>query len=255
MSVALGPFFWFGRYEWIACNSYGQRGEVQWSEKYLSINTKFFQISRILGIFRLAIFILQLTNSSGASAGNSWGQRGVVQWTVQRSRTFFKAAIASNTWCTPFYEYWRRNISFIFYSRWYLAATAVIMTFKCEQECCLLTNVKSDSEQNKTWKDNPAVSEQNKTWKDNPAVSWIVSPLSGKYDTKSGESMFLNWFLNKARYKLCQICIKARCMFPPWCKRNQACARTPHLLSRPGTAGRASEHEVRRHQSDQMIAQ
>ena len=255
MSVALGPFFWFGRYEWIACNSYGQRGEVQWSEKYLSINTKFFQISRILGIFRLAIFILQLTNSSGASAGNSWGQRGVVQWTVQRSRTFFKAAIASNTWCTPFYEYWRRNISFIFYSRWYLAATAVIMTFKCEQECCLLTNVKSDSEQNKTWKDNPAVSEQNKTWKDNPAVSWIVSPLSGKYDTKSGESMFLNWFLNKARYKLCQICIKARCMFPPWCKRNQACARTAHLLSQPGTAGRASEHEVRRHQSDQMIAQ
>ena len=138
MSVALGPFFWFGRYEWIACNSYGQRGEVQWSEKYLSINTKFFQISRILGIFRLAIFILQLTNSSGASAGNSWGQRGVVQWTVQRSRTFFKAAIASNTWCTPFYEYWRRNISFIFYSRWYLAATAVIMTFTFGQECCLL---------------------------------------------------------------------------------------------------------------------
>ena len=144
MSVALGPFFWFGRYEWIACNSYGQRGEVQWSEKYLSINTKFFQISRILGIFRLAIFILQLTNSSGASAGNSWGQRGVVQWTVQRSRTFFKAAIASNTWCTPFYEYWRRNISFIFYSRWYLAATAVIMTFKCEQECCLLNRTKHE---------------------------------------------------------------------------------------------------------------
>ena len=154
-------------------------------------------LSGILGIFRLAIFILQLTNSSGASAGNSWGQRGVVQWTVQRSRTFFKAAIASNTWCTPFYEYWRRSISFIFYSRWYLAATAVIMTFKCEQECCLLTNVKSDSEQNKTWKDNPAVSEQNKTWKDNPAVSWIVSPLS---DTYSNESMCLNWFLNEARY-------------------------------------------------------
>lgn len=61
-------------------------------------------------------------------------------------------------------------------------------------------NVKS--EQNKTWKDNPAVSEQNKTWKDNPAVSWIVSPLSGKYDTYNGESMCRNWFLNEARYVL-----------------------------------------------------
>ena len=29
-------------------------------------------ISRILGIFRLDIFILQLANSSGASAGKSW---------------------------------------------------------------------------------------------------------------------------------------------------------------------------------------
>ena len=167
-------------------------------------------LSRILGIFQLAIFILQLTNSSGASAGNSWGQRGVVQWKVQRSRTLFKAAIASNTWCTPFYEYWRRSISFMF-----LFSSTYCCNF-CDDDVQVWTRMLPlDVE-----------SEQNKTWKDNPAVSWIVSRLSGKYDTYSGESMCLNWFLNEARYKLCQICIEARCILRLVEKKSSLCPHT-----------------------------
>ena len=157
---------------------------------------------RISGIFHLA--------PVPATAG--WGQRGVVQWKVQRSRTLFKAAIASNTWCTPFYEYWRRNISK------YIPVVS-------EQNKTWKDNL-AVSEQNKAWKGNPAVSEQNKTWKDNPAVSWIASPLSGKYDTYSGESMCLNWFLNEARYKLCQICIEARCILRLVEKKSSLCPHT-----------------------------